>query len=234
MVTGAAQPAAERPDARVLVDPRAWAAAAGLAHVVFVVAWLVAPWWQGPTYSALAHSISDMYADGAPGGLVLVVVLTLCGITCVGFAAFSLRPALGAAGWTAPAGWVLLALSIYGLGDVLTPFERLACRQADAGCTPQAQLGTLGGVLDTILSTFGVLLFLGACFFLAAAARRVPGWRWLVVPMRVAGALTLVLFLATGLLGVAHLAGLGERLLAATGAATIVLLALGVRRAPRS
>src|SRR5262245_47922176 len=91
------------------------AAWAGLvAQPAFVIAWLVAAAWQGPGYSVTAHTISDMYAVTAPGGLFLVVVITLCGVATVLFALFALRPALRSAGGAAIVGCTLLALSIYG------------------------------------------------------------------------------------------------------------------------
>ena len=50
-----------------------------VAQIAFVASWLIAASWQGPHYSSLEHSISDMYAVGAPYGAFLVVVFTLCG-----------------------------------------------------------------------------------------------------------------------------------------------------------
>jgi hypothetical protein len=49
------------------------------ANIVFVAAWLLAAAWQGPNYSVAAHTISDMYADGAPGAWFLILIFTLCG-----------------------------------------------------------------------------------------------------------------------------------------------------------
>ena len=66
---------------------------------------------------------------------------------------------------------VLLALSIVGLGDLLSPAERLACRMADPGCTATQQLSNTGGQLDNAISSIGVLLLVIAAFFLAAAMR---------------------------------------------------------------
>ncbi len=39
---------------------RLWALVALVAQVAFVASWLIAASWQGPRYSVLAHSISDM------------------------------------------------------------------------------------------------------------------------------------------------------------------------------
>jgi hypothetical protein len=87
----------------------------------------------------------------------------------------SLRPG----GWTATVGSILPALSIFGLGNLLAPFERVACRQADPGCTVAAQLANFAGKLDAVLSTVGVALLVVAGFFIASAMKRTPGWhRW--------------------------------------------------------
>jgi hypothetical protein len=191
------------------------------AQIGFVLSWLIAGLWQGPRYNALSQSISDMYAVTAPGGMFLVVVLTLCGLATAMFAALSVWPTLRRAGWPATVGSVLLGLSIYGLGDLLTPFERLACRIADSGCSPAAQVANAGGMLDATLSIIGILLFAAAAFILASAMRRTPGWQDWPWPARFVGIafiLILVVDVATSSLG---FGGLVERLLAAFGAAAI-------------
>ena len=215
-----------------MVSTRVWAAAALVAQGAFVLSWLVAGAWQGQRYSFVEHSISDMYAVGAPHGWFLVVVLTVCGAATVGFALASLRPTLRAGGWSATLGTVLLALSILGLGDLLTPFEREACRRADPGCSAADQLRNLGGILDGALSTVGLLLLVAAGFFLAAAMRRTPGWPGWSRPTRTVTLLVLVLLLATVFSGPAGLGGLLERLLAAAAAGLVALLAVAVLRTP--
>ena len=208
-------------------ERRVWAWAVIVAQIIFVLSWLIAPLWQGPRYSVLAHSISDMYAVSAPHGAVLVWVLTLCGLVVIVFSARSLWPALRPAGWSAAAGCLLLALSVFGLGDLLSPFERLACRLADAGCSAAAQLGSAGGKLDAALTTLGSMLFVAAGFFLAAALRRLGSWaHWASLTQ----GLTLVFiasFAATGLFS-AGWGGLFERLLALSGATVIAVLAWAV------
>ena len=79
---------------------RGWALGALVAQVAFVSSWLIAASWQGPRYSVLAHSISDMYAVGAPNGAFLVVVISLCGAATILFAWLSLRPSLRPAAYT--------------------------------------------------------------------------------------------------------------------------------------
>ncbi len=156
---------------------RRWAFAALMMHVLFVLSWLLAVAWQGPRYSVLAHSISDMYAVTAPHAGLLLSVFTLSGVAAILFAAFSLWPSLRRGRWMAATGSLLLALSIFGVGDLLTPLEREACRQADLGCTAVAQLANSGGALDASLSTMGAVFLVASGFFLAAAMQRVSGWR---------------------------------------------------------
>ncbi len=207
---------------------RRWALVALVAHVLFVFSWLVAALWQGPRYSVLAHSISDMYAVGAPNGAFLVIMITLCGVAAILFTLLSVWPSLRPGGWTAAVGSLLLVFSIFGVGNLLTAFERLACRRADPGCTATAQLTNFDGRLDAILSTIGVPLFVAAGFFLASAMKRTPGWHGWAWPARWVMILIIVLYIATGVLGAVGLSGLFERLLAATGAAGVALLAVGV------
>ena len=197
-----------------------------------MASWLAAASWQGPRYSVLAHSISDMYAVTAPHGSFLVVVFTDCGAATILFALFSVRPALRAGGRAVTVGSALLALSVAGLGDLLSPAERLACRMADPGCTTAIQLSNSGGKLDDILTTTGVLLLAGAGLFLAHAMRRMPGWQAWARPAR----WTAVLILAFTVADVAdsRLSGLFERLFAATAAAAVAALAIGILRRSRT
>jgi hypothetical protein len=207
------------------------AAAAAIAQVVFVLSWLVAALWQGPRYSAVAHSVSDMYAVGAPHAWFLIVVLTATGAMTIVFALWALRPALRGGGWSGTAGSILLALSVLGLGDLLSIWEREACRRADPGCTPAAQLANAGGRLDGVLTTIGLMLLIVAGFFLAVAASRVAGWQRWAWPMRIGAIVVAVLLLATGLFG--PIGGLLERLLALAAAAGVFGLAVLVLRGQR-
>jgi len=207
---------------------RRWAWVCIAAQVLFVASWLVAASWQGPRYSILAHSISDMYAVTAPHGIFLVIVLTICGAATMWFALRSVWPVLRPGGWTATVGCALLALSILGLGDLLTPFERLACRAADPGCTTARAISNSGGKLDDALSSIGLLLLVLAGFFLAAAMRRIPGWRAWAWPARWTAVLIFALTIADAV--GSGLSGLIERLLAAAAAAGVAALAIGILR----
>lgn len=200
------------------------------AQALFVVSGLVAAAWQGPRYSVLADSVSDMYARTAPGGMFLVVVLTICGAATICFAVASVRPALRLGGWRAITGSTLLALSVVGLGDLLSPAERLACRMADPGCTSARQISNLGGRLDDILTSGGVVLLVLAGFFLAAAMKRAPGWRAWASPARWTTVAIVGLFVAAVLSQTVGLGGLSERLLEDTVAAAIAALGIGIIR----
>ncbi len=120
---------------------RRWSAAVVAASVVFVAAWLLAAAWQGPRYSVTAHSISDMYADGAPGAAFLVVVITLCGAVVLGFAWRALWPSLRRAGRPAAAGVALLAVRGPRAGR-----RRVLRRGRDGAPAAVAGLGTPGGL----------------------------------------------------------------------------------------
>jgi hypothetical protein len=202
---------------------------AAVAQFVFIVSWIIAAFWQGDRYSVLAHSISDMYAVTAPNGLFLVAVFTITGLLTMVFAGVVWQT-LRAGGWTAAVGAILLGLSIFGLGDLLTAFERLACRIADRGCTAESQLSNAGGQLDANLSTVGVALYIGAAIFLSFAMARIPAWRVGVWPARYVAFAMIFFFLADGVLGQAGLSGIAERLLAAVGALGIAALAIRIAR----
>jgi hypothetical protein len=211
---------------------RTWGWVGFVAQVAFVVSWLIAPAWQGDDYHSLAQSISDMYADTAPRGWFLVVVLTLCGLATILFALLAVRPALHEGGRRATVGAVLLALSIFGVGDLFSPFEREACRLADTGCTGSDQTANLGGKLDTTLSTLGILLFIAAAFVLASAMRRTPGWHDSAWPARWVGIIFAALLVAFVVAESADLGGLSERLLAGFGSVAIGALAWRIARQP--
>lgn len=212
---------------------RLWARLTLIANIVFTVAWIAAATWQGPHYSTVAHTISDMYADGAPGAWVLIVLFTLCGAIGIGFALRAVWPALREAGVPARVGAILLALSIFGLGDLLSPFEREGCRLADPGCTAAHQLGTSGGTMDAILSNIGVLAFVISGFFLAAAMKRRPDWRSWANPTRIVMLALIVITVLDAVFGGAGLSGFFERLVALVGAGGIIALSVGILRHSR-
>jgi hypothetical protein len=199
-----------------------------------VVSWVAAATWQGPRYSTVAHSISDMYAETAPHAAFLIVVFTLCGAATITFAVRSVWRALRPGGWTAAVGSALLAVSIVGLGDLLTATERLACRMADPGCTATRQIANTGGQLDNTLSTYGVLALVLAGVFLSFAMRRAATWRRWAWPTRWT---MLALFAAAFADAIGSHYGLGgffERLIALVAAIWLSALAIGVLRRNRT
>lgn len=228
--------AAFGPDRGTRRRGRGWARIALAAQVVFVASWLLAEAWQGPHYSFVAHSISDMYAETAPGAAFLIVVFTLCGAATMVFAWRSLwsalRPASRSGGVYAAIGSALVALSIFGLGDLLTATERLGCRLADPGCTAAKQLSNTGGTMDYLLSTAGVACLIVGGFLLVAAMRRTPGWETFAPLTRWWMSALIVIFVCDG--AITSLSGLFERILALGGAAWIALAAREVLRRTRS
>jgi hypothetical membrane protein len=219
-----------RAPSRRRTRPARWARLGAAAQVAFLVGLLAAPSWQGPRYDVLAHSVSDMSAIGAPHAMVLVVGFTLCGAATILFALRSVWPALRPGGWRTALGAVLLALSVVGLGDLLSSRERLACRMADPGCTATLQISNAGGKMDNAVTSIGVLLLVVAGFFLASAMRRTPGWQGWARPTRWTAVLVLAFAVADVATQHAGLGGLFERLVAITGAAALAVLAAGILR----
>ncbi|WP_430785499.1 DUF998 domain-containing protein [Actinoplanes sp. G11-F43] len=211
---------------------RRWAWVGFGAQVLFVVTWLVAASWQGSRYRVMEHTISDMLSVGAPGAGVVIVAFTLCGLGTILFAWLAVRPALRSGGRFATVGAVLLALSIFGVGDLLAAAERQGCRLADPGCTGEDQRANLGGKIDTMITPTGILLFVAAALVLAAAMKRAPGWQRWAWPFR-GVAVVFAALLAAFVNAPAELTGLVERLLAGFGAAAIAALALGIIRRSR-
>jgi len=148
------------------------------------------------------------------------------------FALLAVRPVLRPGGRSATVGAILLALSIYGVGDLLSPFEREACRLADPGCSGSDQVANAGGALDSAISAIGILLFVAAAFVLAVAMKHAPGWARWAWPARWVGIGFVVLLVALVVAQAADLGGLLERILAAFGSAAIAALALRIARQP--
>jgi hypothetical protein len=145
--------------------------------------------------------------------------VTLCGALTVAFVVGALLPVLRRYGTAGVVAGILLALSIFGLGDLLTPFERLACRLADPGCTPAAQVSNLGGTLDATISTIGVMLLIAAGFTLVGTLPRAMRLR---LPILL---LTVLVALGFAALAVGVLPGLTERLVALFGAGLLATTA---------
>ena len=198
---------------------------AGIAGpVIFNLGWMIAQVWQPDAYDPVAHTISDMYAYGAPNAIFLLSCVTLCGIGTILFAILAVRPTV-AGHWTGTMSWLSIALSIFGLGSVTAFVGRVDCQLAAPECTTAKQLSNLGGVLDSALSIVGILAMVLAGLLLAAAMRRRPALARFAGLCRLAGLVILALLIANLLLTGLGWGGLAERGLAIIGAAELVLLA---------
>lgn len=205
--------------------PRKWAAQSGLlAQVILIVSFILFGLVQGPSYSWSAHSISDMYADRAPHGSLLVVILTLCGAMTLFFLAFSLWPSVKKAGVSAKLATILLGLSIFGIGDLLSPFERLGCRLADTGCTDSLQVATTAGRNDMILSSIGIFLFMIGVITLGYSVNKLKEFKQVSNSLIYGGYFLIVVAIVMGI-APASAYGAMERLVAYFGAILLALLA---------
>lgn len=206
---------------------RPWAITAGLvAPVLLVGAFFVFEFFQGPNYSRMEHTISDMYAVTAPNGWLLASIIAVCGALTIVFIWWGLYPALGRTRMALVCA-VLFTLSVYGIGDLFAPIERLGCRMADAGCTPDLQVANTGGTLDSLLTTLGIFIFVSAVITTGFTMRDRAGLRSYAVAFIVAG------FVFAGWLALsavfADVGGLWERIAADGGAAILFALAWVVR-----
>ena len=194
-----------------------------LGQVLFIVSWLIFGVMQGSNYSWVKHSISDMYAVGAPHGGVLVVLITLCGALTLSFLVWGLWPAVKKAGLPAKVSVVMLALSIYGLGDLLSPFERLGCRLADSGCTEALQSANFGGKADQLLSSLGILLFMLGILTLGYSIKKLKVFSGTSPLLIVGGYIFIPLFIMMG--AAPEISGLTERIIAILGASLLTITA---------
>lgn len=209
----------------MLKQPRKWAILMGMyAQILFVLSWLAFGLVQGERYSWVQHSISDMYATSAPHGTLLVALLTICGALTILYIIFGLYPTIKKIGISAKLGSVLLVLSIYGVGDLLSPFERLGCRMADAGCSANAQLATAGGRMDQLLSTVGIILFMIGIITTGYAMRQIKNWHKVSMVIIIGGYLFIPLFFLQGA-GNVEIGGVVERLIALLGAMLLLITA---------
>jgi hypothetical protein len=204
----------------------AWGLVGALAMVIFNAGWLIAETWQGPTYSPIADTISDMQAQTAPHVWFPIACFALGALGGFGFAMFGLRPALAGAGKVAANAPWLLAFSLLALGN---SFPLIPCRLADAGCTVSVQLASPGGLTDAIVAgiAFFILAFLPYPLWHRLAL--LPGWRQLK-PVMVAArvicpAAWILLAVSSNLPGMPAV-GLIERVLAAGCSLWVGVLAL--------
>ena len=144
------------------------------AQVVFTAGWVVTELWQGPRYSPVNDTISDMQARTAPHVWFPIAAFALAAIATFAFAVFGLRPALAGAGKRASFAPWMLAFSALALGN---SFPLIPCRLSDPGCTPSFQLNSPGGLTDAIVSGLAFFVLVITPFPLWRRLATLPGWQ---------------------------------------------------------
>jgi len=176
-----------------------WGVVGLLAQVAFAAGWVVAETWQGPRYSPLTDTVSDLQAATAPHAWFPVVCFAVGGLGIFGFAVFGLRPAWAGAVRVAP--WAI-GLSGLALGN---SFPQIPCQLSALGCTATSQLLSAGGLTDAILSGAALWMLAITPLQLARLLTPLPHWSALVRLLRVAGVVALAGY---GLLALALLTGI--------------------------
>jgi hypothetical protein len=208
----------------------AWGTVGIFAQFAFMAGWLIAEAWQGPRYSAIADTISDMQAATAPHVWFIVTCFAIGSVGTFCFAIFGLRPAL-AAGRAAPQAVWMLALAGLAIGN---SFPLIPCELPAPGCTAHHQLYSPGGITDAVVATAAFLVLAFTPAQLRKRLGELPEWQRLVPVMtvaRVACPLAYTVLSVAWLTGMAE--GLAERILAMCCAAWIASLAITVVRLAR-
>lgn len=206
------------------ITPLAWGVLGVIAQVAFMAGWLVAETWQGPRYSLVTNTISDMQARTAPHAWFPIACFALGGLGTFCFAVFGLRPALAGAGKVVPHAPWMLACSALALGN---SFPLLPCRLGDPGCTAHHQLYSPGGLTDAIVASLAFLVLVFTPAPLWARLRVLPRWRRMgpvMTAARVACPLGFILLSLASITGTAQ--GLVERILATSCVLWIFALAV--------
>jgi hypothetical membrane protein len=197
-----------------------WGVIGLLAQVVFAAGWVIAETWQGPRYSPVTDTISDLQAATAPHVWFPVLCFALGGLGTFGFALFGLRPALAGVSWAAA--WKI-GLSGLALGN---SFPLIPCQLSAHACTATSQLLSVGGLTDALLSGVALWVLAITPFPLARRVTSLPGWKSLKPILLVAGVVTPALY---GLLAIALFTGaaqgIAERVLVVVCQLWICLLA---------
>jgi hypothetical protein len=209
----------------------AWGVVGVIAQAAFMAGWLIAETWQGPGYSLVNDSISDMQAATAPHAWFPIVCFAVGALGTFCFAVFGLRPALAGAGKVAAYAPWLLVLSALALGN---SFPQIPCRLADPGCTAQYQLHSAGGLTDAIVSSIAFFVLVITPFPLWRRLAVLPCWRRLKPVMMAARVIGPVSFLALAVsssMASMPASGLIERILVTTcvlwmGALAITLISV--------
>jgi hypothetical protein len=208
-----------------------------MAQVVFTAGWVVSELWQGPRYSPVNDTISDMQASTAPHVWFPIAAFALAAVATSAFVVFGLRPALAGAGKGARFAPWMLAFSTLALGN---SFPLIPCQLSDPGCTPSVQLSSPGGLTDSIVSGLAFFILVITPFPLWRRLATLPGWQRLRPVLLAATVIGPILFV---LLGISSseasmpAIGLIERALAITCTLWISALAVNLiiesRREPR-
>ena len=180
-----------------------WGIVGLLAQVVFAAGWVIAETWQGPRYSPVTDTISDMQAATAPHVWFPVVFFAVGGLGTFGFAIFGLRPAL--AGVSSSAAWKI-GLSGLALGN---SFPLIPCQLSAYACTATSQLLSVGGLTDALLSGVALWVLAITPFPMARRVSSLPGWKSLKPILLVAGVVTPALY---GLLALTLFTGVWQGL----------------------
>jgi hypothetical membrane protein len=200
-----------------------WGVIGIIAQIAFMAGWLIAETWQGPGYSPITNTISDLQAATAPHVWFPIACFAVGGLGTFCFAVLGLRPALAKAGRVdAYAVW-MLAFSALALGN---SFPLIPFRLVDPGATAARQLHSAGGLTDAIVSSIAFLVLVLTPIPLGRRLARVPEWRRLVPVMKAARYLGFAAFIALSLSSMADVAqGLAERVLVTVCMLWIVALA---------
>lgn len=190
----------------------AWGVTGLAAQAAFMAGWLIAETWQGPRYSPVNDTISDLQAATAPHAWFPIACFAVGGLGTFGFAVFGLRPALAGAGKAARYAPWMLAFAALALGN---SFPLIPCRLADPGCTAHHQLVSPGGLTDAIVASIAFLLLAFTPFPLWRRLKVLPQWQPLkpvMVAARVTGPACFLLLAISSNADTAQ--GLMERILA--------------------
>lgn len=206
--------------------PLVWGAVGVIAQAAFLAGWLIAETWQGPRYSPVTGTISDLQAATAPHAWFPIACFAVGGLGTFGFAVFGLRPALAGAGKTAAYAPWLLACSALALGN---SFPLIPCRLADPGCTARLQLASPGGLTDAIVASLAFLVLAITPIPLWQRMRLLPRWQRLGPVMAAARVICPGCFTLLGISSIAGLAeGLTERILVTSLVLWITVLAVAL------
>ena len=204
-----------------------WALVGVAAQVTFMAGWTIAETWQGPRYSPISDTISDLQAATAPHVWFPIACFAAGGLGTFCFAVFGLRPALAAAGKVAAQAPWMLAISALALGN---SFPLIPCSAANLGCTLHRQLTSPGGLTDAIVAgvALSVLAFTPAPLW--QRLRVLPSWqgvKFVLVPAQVVCPFLFALVAVSSFTGTDQ--GLAERVLVTScvvwvGALAVTLL----------